>query len=97
MRQVLDNLDVMVNVFRYEDTPVIGPEQLARVKCPVLMLTGKETIAAQKCIDWKVVMCVGSEVKREVYVEGAAHLIHEDQPERVMEEIVAWVREVEGR
>ena len=96
MQQVLDNLDIMVNMFRYEDTPIIGPEQLAKVKCPALMVTGTETIAAQKCIDWKVVMCLGSEVKREVLVQGAAHLVHEDQPERVVEIVSGWVGEVGG-
>ena len=96
MQQVLDNLDIMVNMFRYEDTPIIGPEQLAKVKCPVLMVTGTETIAAQKCIDWKVVICLGSEVKREVLVQGAAHLVHEDQPERVVEIVSGWVGEVGG-
>lgn len=98
MKQALDNLDVVINAFRYTGAPVISPADLAKVRTPVLVLTGSETIPAQKCMDWKIVMCVNSErgMKREKIVEKAAHLIHEDQPERVTEEVVAWIREVEG-
>jgi pimeloyl-ACP methyl ester carboxylesterase len=95
MAQVLDNTDIMINVFRYDTVLRTGVKELRQVTCPVLMLTGTATIAAQKSIDWKVVREVGSEVKREVYIEGAGHLVHEDAPDEVGKVVREWITEIE--
>jgi pimeloyl-ACP methyl ester carboxylesterase len=96
MRQVLDNADVLVNLFRYQDIPVFGEEELRQVTCPVFMMTGEETVSAAKCMDWKTLGALGSKVKKGVSLKGARHLGCEDQPEAVAEGLRKWVEEIEG-
>jgi pimeloyl-ACP methyl ester carboxylesterase len=96
MAQVLDNTDIMINAFRYDSVLRTGVKELQQVTCPLLMLTGAATISAQKAIDWKVVKEVSSKVKREVYIEGAGHLVHEDAPEQVGKVVREWIAEIEA-
>jgi pimeloyl-ACP methyl ester carboxylesterase len=35
-------------------------------------------------------------VKREVYIEGAGHLVHEDAPEQVGKVVREWIAEIEA-
>jgi len=93
-QQVQDNKKWLCNFWRYSQMPPLLEDEYRKIKAPLLMLTGARTIPSQRPIDSRVAALVPG--GKEVIIPDAAHLIHEDNPDRVFEEVVAFVETVKG-
>lgn len=86
-QQLMDNAKWLHNFCAYGALPQYTAEDAARVSVPSLVLTGTEGPWVARCIDAELVRLMRKEgtnkrVER-AWVQGAGHLMHEDEPQEV--------------
>lgn len=71
--------------------PPYLPEDAAKLSLPTLAMAGRESSDHQRYTTAELFRLCGSEKKKHVLIENAAHLMHEDNPDQVFEEVVKFV------
>jgi pimeloyl-ACP methyl ester carboxylesterase len=92
-KQIEDNAKYLCNFMRHNSLPVYTTEDAKNIELPTLVLTSADTPYFQKCIDAKLVKICGAAKKREVYIEDAGHLMHEDNPDAVFKAVLAFTKD----
>ncbi|OCT54841.1 hypothetical protein CLCR_03059 [Cladophialophora carrionii] len=92
-RQVEDNAKWLCHFFRYSTMPKYGPGDAQRLEVPTLVMAGKESTAHQRYTAAELYRLVGAAKKEIADIDEAAHLMHEDNPDRVFDEVVRFVFE----
>ncbi|KAJ9612007.1 hypothetical protein H2200_003602 [Cladophialophora chaetospira] len=90
-RQVDDNAKWLCQFFRYSTTPKYLADDAQRLKVPTLVIAGNESTAHQRYTSAELYRLIGAERKKFVLIEEAGHLMHEDKPEEVFQEVVTFV------
>jgi pimeloyl-ACP methyl ester carboxylesterase len=93
-RQFDDNSEWMAAYLRSAAAPPRYTLQDARNlpnTLPTLVITGAEGSRTSVHTDPALFKAIGSDKKRRVIVEQAGHLVHEDNPEQVFQEVVKFV------
>ncbi|KIW96719.1 uncharacterized protein Z519_02110 [Cladophialophora bantiana CBS 173.52] len=91
LRQVEDNAKWLCNFFRYNTMPKYLAEDAQNTKVPMLVMAGKESAAHQRYTVHELFRVSGAEKKRIAYIDAAGHLMHEDNPEGVFNEVVRFI------
>ncbi|KIW75538.1 hypothetical protein Z517_10280 [Fonsecaea pedrosoi CBS 271.37] len=91
LRQVEDNAKWLCNFFRYTSMPKYWVEDAQNTKVPLLVMAGQESAAHQWWTVHELHRVSGAPRKKLVYVDAAGHLMHEDNPKAVFEEVVKFV------
>jgi pimeloyl-ACP methyl ester carboxylesterase len=92
-KQIDDNAKYLCNFLRYSSLPVYTAEDAKKIITPTLVVTGANGLYFQQCIDVELIKICGAEKKREVKIEGAGHLTHEDNPEGVFKAVLAFMKD----
>lgn len=92
-KQFDDNSKWLAHFLRYGVLPKYLLEDARKLTVPTLVLTGTDGPYFAQCIDGEFVQACGATKKREVKIQGAGHLVHENNPEQVFEEVVKFVWE----
>lgn len=58
--------------------PAFPPEEAAKIKVPALVLTGTDGPWSQQCIDAALCRILGTEQAKRAWIQGADHLMRED-------------------
>jgi len=91
--QVDDNAKYLCNFLRYDTLPVYTAGDAKKIELPTLVLTGTDGPYFQQCICAEFIKLCGAQKKRETKIQGAGHLIHEDEPERVFKAILEFLKD----
>ncbi|OAP56757.1 hypothetical protein AYL99_08869 [Fonsecaea erecta] len=91
LRQVEDNAKWLCHFFRYNNLPKYVAEDAQSTKVPMLAMAGKESGAHQRWTVHELYRVSGASRKSVAYIENAGHLMHEDNPDGVFEEVVRFV------
>ncbi|OAP62647.1 hypothetical protein AYL99_01874 [Fonsecaea erecta] len=92
-RQIDDNAKILCHFLRYNAMPKFQVPDAREIRTPTLVITGIEGPWSQQCIDAELIRVCGARRKTEVKIEGAGHVVHEDNPEQVYEQVVRFVLE----
>jgi pimeloyl-ACP methyl ester carboxylesterase len=92
-KQVDDNAKYMCNFLRYNTLPVYTLDDAKRISVPTLVLTGADGPYFQQCIDAELMRVCGAERKLEVKIQGAGHMMHEDNPEGVFKAVLSFTKD----
>lgn len=90
-QQLHDNAKWLNNWFASGMIPAYLPEEARRLNVPTLVLTGTDGPMSQHCIDAELFRLLGSQRKDRVWIEGAGHLVHEDEPVKVAEAVERFI------
>ncbi|KAK4939762.1 hypothetical protein LTR10_020046 [Elasticomyces elasticus] len=91
MRQVNDNAELICRFLRDGNMPKYQVAGARKIKVPTLVITGNEGPYFAQCIDYELLRVCGAPRKKEVKIQHAGHLVHEDNPNQVFDEIVRFV------
>lgn len=91
MRQVDDNAKILCQFLRHSNIPKFQIEDARNIKLPTLVITGADGPYFAQCIDNEFMKACGASRKQEVKIQGAGHLVHEDNPDQVFDQIVLFV------
>lgn len=92
-QQLHDNKAWLRNFMRYNSLPAFSPDDAHQIATPSLVITGKDGPYSQQCVNWELCRLLGSKMKREVIVQKAGHLMHEDNPEEVAKNVLDFINE----
>lgn len=91
-RQVEDNAKWLCQFWKNDcGIPSYTPEDAAKSRVPTLAMAGRESSEHQRYTLAELFRLCGAEKKKHVLIENAAHLMHEDNPDQVFEEVVKFV------
>ncbi|KAI1615607.1 Alpha/Beta hydrolase protein [Exophiala viscosa] len=91
MHQVDNNAKVICQFLRYGKMPIYLVRDARSIRVPVLVITGTDGPYFAQCINHELLRVCGASRKKEVKIQEAGHLIHEDNPNQVLEEIIRFV------
>ncbi len=90
-RQVEDNAKWLCHFFRYSTMPKYLKEDAQNLKLPTLVMSGKESTKHQRYTAAELFRLIGAAKKKIAWIDEAGHLMHEDNPEQVFDEVVSFV------
>jgi pimeloyl-ACP methyl ester carboxylesterase len=73
---------------------VYTAEDAKKIEVPTLVLTGTEGPYFQQCIDAELFRLCGAQRKLEIKIQGAGHLMQEDNPEGVLKAVLDFTKDV---
>ncbi|KAJ9652998.1 hypothetical protein H2198_007778 [Neophaeococcomyces mojaviensis] len=94
-KQMRDNFKPHRALLCYGELPKFLDADVERIQMPVLVLTGMNTATSQLHINRRLAVLLPD--VEEVEIQGASHLMHEDQPEDVVRAIIRFVASVGSR
>jgi len=94
-KQMRDNVKPHKALLCYGKLPIFLDADVESIQMPVLVVTGKETSTAHRHINQRLVVLLPD--VEEVEIQGASHLVHEDQPEEVVGAVIQFVSRMKSR
>lgn len=92
VQQMRDNIKPHASAFIGSGLPKMTETEMGNIKVPTLFLTGENTCTPHRVMDYYMTRMIPG--AKEVQIKWAGHLVHEDNPDDVVREILKLLNRI---